>query len=331
MKVAALVCPGRGSYGQRELGAIAARLRPGPVAEALAAADDARARSGRPTITELDAAARFRPGLHLAGENAAELIYFATLAHAEQLFASQEIVAVAGNSLGWYSALAVAGVLTPHDGWRLVATMARLQDSVAGGQIITTFADEQWRADEDARAAIVETLAETNARGREHFVAPSIRLGHHAVLAGTELGIQHLLEALPERKLGERSFPFRLAGHGPFHTMLCMPVAEAASEELRDLQAQRPRVHLIDGVGNLHTPWSADPAALLDYTTHRQVVTTYDFTAAIRTALREFCPDVVLCAAPGESLRAPIGHVAIAEGYRGLVGREALFAGGLVA
>lgn len=324
--VAAILCPGRGSYGKGELGTIRALLRDGPVAEALAAADEARSNDGRPTITELDGADRFRPGVHLDGENAAELIYFATLAHAERLFEAFDIAAVAGNSLGWYSALAVAGVLTPLEGWRLVTTMARLQKGVAGGQILTTFAGEDWQIDEDARAAIGATLAETNARGADSFAAMSIRLGHHAVLAGTETAIAHLLEALPARTVGERTFPFRLAGHGPFHTELCAPVAAAAIEALRDLPVDAPRVHLIDGLGNSHSPWSADPGALLRYTLDRQVRTTYDFTAAVRTALREFCPEVLLCAAPGASLRAPVGHVVLAEGYRALRDRDALFA-----
>ena len=34
-RTAVLLCPGRGSYGKPELGAIARLLRPGPVADAL--------------------------------------------------------------------------------------------------------------------------------------------------------------------------------------------------------------------------------------------------------------------------------------------------------
>jgi hypothetical protein len=48
------------------------------------------------------------------------------------------------------------------------------------------------------------------------------------------------------------------------------------------------------------------------------------------TAIREFQPDVLLCAAPGQSLRAPVGHVVLREGYRGLRTKEALFASDLV-
>jgi formylglycine-generating enzyme required for sulfatase activity len=41
-------------------------------------------------------------------------------------------------------------------------------------------------------------------------------------------------------------------------------------------------------------------------------VETFDFTACVRTAMREFQPDVLLCAGPGASLRAPVGHTVLA-------------------
>jgi hypothetical protein len=81
----------------------------------------------------------------------------------------------------------------------------------------------------------------------------------------------------------------------------------------------------------VHSPWTADPAELLAYTTKTQVLETFDFTSAVRTALREFNPDVLLCAGPGTTLRAPVGHVVLAEGYRGIADREGLFASGMVA
>ena len=100
---------------------------------------------------------------------------------------------------------------------------------------------------------------------------------------------------------------------------------------LADLPIAMPRCHLIDGFGNVHSPWSADPRELLHYTTHEQVLETFDFTACVRTAMREFQPDVLLCAGPGSSLRAPVGHCVLQEGWRGIRDKKALFASGLVA
>jgi acyl transferase domain-containing protein len=329
--VAVLFCPGRGSYGQQELGTIGRLLPSGAIAAALEQADRQRRAAGLPAVSELDAAAQFKPGLHLDGRNAADLIYFATVSAVEALRARFQIVAVAGNSLGWYTALAVAGALAPIDGWRLVATMARLQQGVPGGQVLTTAVGDDWRPDPAAAAAIAAAVATTRALGEGHYVQTSIRLGGHEVIAGTDAGLQHLLRLLPKRKVGEREFPFRLAGHGPFHTPLCQATAARAADELADLSCTAPQAHLIDGFGNVHTPWSAEPQELLRYTTGPQVVETFDFSAAVRTALREFNPDVLCCAPPGTSLRAPIGHVVLREGYRGLRSKEALFASGLIA
>ena len=124
---AVLFCPGRGSYTKSELGFVGQTIQAGPVADALAAADRARGERGRPTVTAIDGADRFRPSQHLDGENAAELIYFGTMAHVERLRDRYEVLAVAGNSLGWYTALPASGALDPTSGWRLVAALAALQ------------------------------------------------------------------------------------------------------------------------------------------------------------------------------------------------------------
>lgn len=331
LPTAVLLCPGRGAYGREELGTLRRLLRPGPLAAALDRSDDWRRQSGRPTIRELDAAERFKPGLHLDGENAAELIWFCTMAHAALLRERYRIVAVLGNSLGWYTALAASGATDEQEGWRLVATMAALQKQVAGGQVLTTTVGDDWQRDSALELGVAEALQRVAARGEDSFVARSIRLGGHEVLAGTEAGVQALLAELPKVRLGEREFPFRLAGHGPFHTRLCGETARQAGAALADLRIGMPRCHLIDGFGNVHSPWSADPRALLDYTTTAQVLETYDFTAAVRTALREFNPDVLLCCGPGTSLRAPVGHVVLREGWRGITDKAALFAAAVIA
>jgi malonyl CoA-acyl carrier protein transacylase len=328
---AVLFCPGRGAYTKDELGFVGRTLRPGPVADALAASDAARRAQGRPTLTEVDAADRFRPSYHLDGENAAELIYFGAMAHVEQLRDRYDIVAVAGNSLGWYTALPASGALDPTAGWRLVATMAALQTQVKGGQILTTTVGNDWQRDPHLWVPIEAVLHGLRDRGDEYFCDHSIRLGGHAVLAGTEAAVQELLVHLPKVKVGEREFPFRLAGHGPFHTRLCAETSARATAALADLPIGMPTCHLIDGFGNVHSPWSADPRELLHYTTHAQVLETFDFTACVRTAMREFQPDVLLCAGPGSSLRAPVGHCVLQEGWRGLRDKAALFASGVVA
>jgi acyl transferase domain-containing protein len=328
---AVLFCPGRGAYTKEELGFVGRTVRPGLVADALAACDDWRRSHGREALSAIDGAEKFRPGLHLDGENAAELIYFGTMAHVERLRERFRILAVAGNSLGWYTALPASGALDAQSGWRLVATMAALQKQVEGGQVLTTTVGDDWRTDAALAAAVPQALATLAMRGDEFFCGHSIRLGGHEVLAGTEAAVLELLALLPKVKVGDREFPFRLAGHGPFHTQLCAATSAQAAQMLADLPVREPDCHLIDGFGNVHSPWSADPYELWHYTTHAQVLETFDFSACVRTAMREFQPDVLLCAGPGSSLRAPVGHCVLREGWRGLHDKAALFASGVVA
>lgn len=327
---AVLFCPGRGSYGRDELGSLGRSLRPGEVREALSAADARRSEAGQPGILELDAADSFRPSLHLDGRNASELLFFASVAEIELLRERYRILAVAGNSLGWYTALTAAGSLSVAAGAHLVATMANLQALATGGQLLTTILDPDWRVDPELETAIETAIENCNAKGPDHFVATSIRLGGHRVLAGTEPGIRELLTTLPKIERGQRKFPFQLAGHGPFHTALCAQVAAKAQKELRELPFRRPNLHLIDGLGNQHSPWSTDPYELYRYTTDQQVTETFDFSAAVRTALREFNPEFLLCAGPGTSLRAPVGHILLAEGYHSIGTKTALQASELV-
>jgi acyl transferase domain-containing protein len=326
---ALLLCPGRGSYGKEELGSLAG-LAGGDAMAALGFEDARRMERGQTSLLALDSAASFRPGVHLKGENAAPLIFAVTALSAERLAGDLEPVAVAGNSLGWYTALTVAGALSFADGLRLVTTMARLQGATGGGQLLYSLVDESWRLDPEVAATVRHALAEVNARGAESFVAESIRLGGHVVLAGTERGLAALEGLLPRRQVGKREFPLRLAGHGPFHTRLLEEVAARAAVELADLPLARPRVTLIDGRGASHSPWSADPGELRSYTLGTQVTTTFDFTAAVRVGLREFAPDVVVCLPPGRSLSAPVGHVMVAERWRGIDAKDAFTAGGAV-
>ncbi len=319
---AVLFCPGRGSYGREELGFLNRHLQDGPVAKILQAQ--------AAEILELDAAPSFRPSQHLDGLHAAGLIYFGTLLQLQHLQQRYRIVAVAGNSLGWYSALVAAEALSVQDGWQLVTTLAKLQKQIPGGQILTTCVDEQWREDPQARRQLEQAMAQTLAQGAEYFVAPSIHLGGHEVVAGNPKGLQYLLGLLPKRQVGQRTFPFQLAGHGPFHSKLCTSTAVASQKQLAELAMQQPQLQLIDGLGGIHSPWSGSPKALLKYTLQQQLVKTFDFSQSVRCAIREFNPEVLLCAGPGQSLRAPVGHVVLREGYRGIRSKEDLFQADLI-
>ena len=105
-------------------------------------------------------------------------------------------------------------------------------------------------------------------------------------------------------------------------TPLLEDVARQARERFADLHWQRPTHTLIDGRGHRHSPWSADPAALADYTLGAQVVDTFDFSCALRVALRELAPEQLILPGPGNSLGGVCGQVLVAEGWRGVRSKE---------
>src|SRR5690606_27109538 len=102
---------------------------------------------GLPTVTALDAAERYSNRLHVAGEHASLLTAACSLADAADLDRDRyEVVGVVGNSMGFYTALAVADALPLPDAVRLIDTMGAYQESnVLGGQILYPLVDEAWR------------------------------------------------------------------------------------------------------------------------------------------------------------------------------------------
>jgi malonyl CoA-acyl carrier protein transacylase len=246
---------------------------------------------------------------------------------AERALADHQVVAVAGNSLGWYTALAVSGALTFDDAYRLVQEIALLQelpaegtDVPAGGQVIYPLIDADWRPAPELEAAVAAALQDgmAAAEGDPGQVYPSIDLGGYAVLAGDEPGLKRLLRDLPPVRMGERLYPLRLAQHGPYHTPLVAHVAEAARAALANLDWRAPRITLVDGRGARWTPWSSDPAALRNYTLGEQLTTPFDFASSVTVLLREHAPEALVLPGPGNSLGGLCGHLVVAEGYRGI-------------
>jgi malonyl CoA-acyl carrier protein transacylase len=242
--------------------------------------------------------------------------------------ADHRVVAILGNSLGWSTALAVAGALDFDDAFRLVQGVALLQEEasaegVSGGQLIYPRVDVDWQPVEAYEAAVEAALTNGSADGKSDDGADakayrSVDLGAYVVLAASDAGIARLLDLLPPVRVGERQFPLRLAFHGPYHTPLLTSVAEAATDRFSGLDWHAPEVTLIDGRGVRFTPWGTDPAALAAYTLGEQVVTPYGFATGVRVALREYAPDVFVLTGPGNTLGGVVGQLIVAEGYHDL-------------
>jgi [acyl-carrier-protein] S-malonyltransferase len=317
---AVLACPGRGSYAAASLGSLRADhpwvLR----------AEQLRAGYGLEPLLDLDRSDRFDPSRHLQPIHASPLIFLVSMLDAEAAVVDHHVTAVIGNSLGWYTALGVAGALPFDHAFRLVQEMAILQQEPLptggpGGQVIYPLADAAWRPDPQLHAAVEAALSAPAVNGDGH-VHESIDLGAYAVLAGDEAGVERLMGRLAPVRVGERLFPLRLSQHGPYHTPLVAHVAEAARARLSDLDWRAPSATIIDGRGVRWTPWSTDPAALRDYTLGEQVTTPFRFAVCVRVALREEAPDVLILPGPGNSLGGICGQLVVAEGYRGIRSRE---------
>src|SRR5918992_1242352 len=246
MSRAVVAFPGRGAYAPSSLRSLPAGHR------WVKRAAELRRAENLPSLIELDRAARFDPHEHLRPANASVMTFLIGMLDAERIAGDHEVVAVVGDSVGWYTALAAAGALSFDDALRLVQQMALLHEQPIpedgpGGQVIYPLTDATWKPD------------------------PSL--------------------------------------------------AAAARQQLGDLAWQAPRVTLIDGRGARFTPWSTDPAALASYTLEEQVVSPYRFATALRVALREYSPDVVVLPRPGTSLGGICGQVVVAEGFRGVRSR----------
>ena len=315
-KTAVVVCPGRGTYNKGELGYLARHFTDKAL---LSAFDKRRADAGQETLSALDGADTFSVAKHTRGDNASALIYAATLGDFLSIDREAiDIVAVTGNSMGWYSALACAGALSMENGFAVVNTMGTLmQEALIGGQLVYPFMDDDWKASTSRKAELLELVGEIGSRQDAVFTL-SIDLGGMLVLAGNEAGLAAFEAAVPPV---QGRFPMRLANHAAFHSHLQAPVAERGKAALAPELFSGPVLPLVDGRGAIWWPGASDPQALRDYTLGHQVVETYDFTHAMRIAAREFAPDLFIVTGPGTTLGGAVAQSLILSNWRGMASK----------
>lgn len=310
---AIVVCPGRGTYNRTELGYL--QRYHSEHADTLALFDAQRAAEGKPTLASLDTATVFKSKEHLHAQNAAPLIY--SCAYFDFLSIDRErydIVAVTGNSMGWYIALACAGALSAVRGFELVSGMAELtQGANLGGQLIYPLVDSAWQVSNSHAAAVEAAIQDAAAHNDPLYW--SIVFGGYAVLAGSHAAIKRALAALPPV---EERYPFELPGHSAFHTPLMQQASERGLEQFSTSFFKAPELPLIDGNGRIWHATGTQADALRNYTLTTQVTETYHLSKAIRVGLREFAPDVVLLTGPGSTMGGAVAQVMIEEKWHGL-------------
>ncbi|MFT5083594.1 MAG: [acyl-carrier-protein] S-malonyltransferase [Lentisphaeria bacterium] len=327
-ETAVVICPGRGTYNKEDLGYLTRHHFKSHYknhhnsnrSEFIHAMDSYRRDHQQMQVSELDGAEHYRMALHSAGDNASALIY--TCALADFLSIDRErydIVAVTGNSMGWYLALACAGALDLNNGMHVVNTMGSMMHTHAeGGQVIYPLCNDQWQYDE----ALAETVRTTVAKLQQNpaiTISTSITLGNMIVLAANAWGVTQLLEKLP--KVQER-YPFALPNHGAFHSPLMTPISRQAINLLPANLFAQPTIPLIDGRGHIWQTRATDIKALHAYTFDKQVCQTYNFTAALEVAAKEFAPDRFIILGPGSTLGAPVAQQLINMRWQGMRSKE---------
>ncbi len=315
-KRALVVCPGRGTYNAAELGYLQRHHAARP--DIVATVDAVRKESGQVLVSELDNAEKYAPSVHMTGDNASPLIYACAMADFAAIDRDRfDIVAITGNSMGWYLALACAGILDLEAGARLVNNMGGLMhEHGTGGQVVWSMIDENWNTQLDKLQFINDLSAKAKLVSgiRVHV---SIRLGGMIVFAADDAGLKWLSEHLPK----DDRFPLRLMHHAAFHSPLLdhiVPMARAINDA-RDFG--RGLIPVIDGQGRIWSPGAFGRDAIYDYTFGAQLTDSYDFTRAVQVAAAEFAPDTIIVLGPGTTLGAPTAQALIESGWRGLSGK----------
>lgn len=297
-KRAVVVCPGRGTYNKDELGYF--HRYHSDKMNLLDTVDSYRAQQQQITIAELDKADAYNMRQHTAGENASALIYACAMGDFLSINQDEfEIVAVTGNSMGWYIALAVAQALNSENSIHLINTMgSMMKNGLIGGQVIYPLVDDNWCWDSAKESEISAIVSELNQReGVEIYT--SIKLGGFIVFGANAAGLTALENTLPPL---DNRYPMKLFNHAAFHTPLLKDTSEKALQELPASLFQTPCLPLIDGRGHIWQPYATDTSQLHDYTLAHQVYEHYDYTTAVQVAVKEFAPDNLIILGPGATL-----------------------------
>jgi [acyl-carrier-protein] S-malonyltransferase len=164
-----------------------------------------------------------------------------------------EPAAVAGHSLGEYSALVAAGALTLAEALPLVRFRAQaMQEAVpvgVGAMAAILGLDA---------AAVREGCAQAAAATGQAVEAANFNDPKQTVIAGTKAGVDKACELLKAAG-AKRALP--LAVSAPFHSSLMKPAAERLREKLQSVTLSAPRIPVVN---NIDAAVQTDAQALRD-------------------------------------------------------------------
>jgi [acyl-carrier-protein] S-malonyltransferase len=195
--------------------------------------------------------------------------------------------AMAGHSLGEYSALVAAGSLSLNDAVTLVADRGRfMQEAVPAGEgamaAILGLDDEQVKA-------VCESAAQGKVVSAVNFNSPG-----QVVIAGNTAAIDRAVELAKEAG-AKRALPLPVSV--PSHCSLMEPAAARLAERLEQIELQAPTIPVIN---NVDVKAESDPNAIRD-ALKRQLFCPVRWVETINAFAAQGIQQVVECG-PGKVL-----------------------------
>ena len=204
--------------------------------------------------------------------------------------------AVAGHSLGEYTALVAAGALTLADALPLVRFRAQaMQDAVPVG--VGAMA-AILGLDSDA---VVAGCADAAAASGQAVEAVNFNDPRQTVIAGTKAGVDAACELLKARG-AKRALP--LAVSAPFHSSLMKPAADRLKERLASVTVAAPAIPVVNNI-DVATP--TDPQAIRD-ALYRQAFGPVRWVEVVRALAGRGLGHMVECG-PGKVLAGMVKRI----------------------
>jgi [acyl-carrier-protein] S-malonyltransferase len=205
-------------------------------------------------------------------------------------------VAVAGHSLGEYSALVAAGALSLADALPLVRLRAQaMQQAVPVGQGAMAAI-----LGLDA-AAVVAGCAEAAAASGEVVSAANFNDPKQTVISGSQAGVAKACEVLKAAG-AKRALP--LAVSAPFHCALMQPAAEALRAALVSVPLQAPAIPVVNNI-DVATP--SEPAAIRD-ALYRQAAGPVRWVEVVQALKARGATHIIECG-PGKVLAGMVKRI----------------------
>lgn len=146
---------------------------------------------------------------------------------------------VAGHSLGEYSALVAAGVLSYEDAVRFVRLRGRfMEEAVPGGQGAMAAV---LGAERDALAELCRSVSEESGV----VELANVNCPGQIVVSGSQAGVNGVVQRVKEAG-GKRAIPLEVSG--PFHSSMMKAAADRLADELKSVTFNAPAVPVIVNV-----------------------------------------------------------------------------------